>query len=105
MAVGEIRGSAVDAHHARLLLPFENAVVGNVAPQQISAIAEIDRTLGPAAIRRQSFDAGELEPVFLKEGIEGGDGRIWITRRGLPAARRSTGKDGYWSSRCSEPRR
>ena len=80
VAVGEMRWFAVDAHRPCLLFPFENAVVGNVAPQQIPPIAEIDRAFGSAATCRQAFDAGELEPVFLEEGIERGDGRIWIAR-------------------------
>ena len=37
VAVGEVRGLAVDADRARLLLPLQDAVVGDVAPQQIAA--------------------------------------------------------------------
>ena len=105
VAIGEIRWSAVDAHRARLLLPFENAVIGNVAPQQIPPIAEIDRALGPAATRRQPFDTGELEPVFLEEGIERGDDRIRIARRDFcdrcpPASEKGEGR-GYMAKASS----
>src|SRR5262249_16886640 len=62
MPVGEIRRPAVDAHRARLLFPFENAVVGDVAPQEIAPVTEIDGSFRPATARSQPLDAGELEP-------------------------------------------
>src|SRR5205085_954126 len=43
VAVGKIRGLAVNAHLARLLLPLEDAIVGDVAPEQIAAVAEPHR--------------------------------------------------------------
>src|ERR1700732_1714603 len=48
VAVGEIRGLAEHADRARFLFPFENALVGDVAAQEIAAVAEPHRSLGPA---------------------------------------------------------
>ena len=86
VAVGEVRGLAEDADRARLLLPLEDAVVGDVAPQQIAPVAEIDRPLGPAAAGGEALHAGELQPVLLEARIERDDGRDRDRPRG-PASR------------------
>src|SRR6185312_15082453 len=49
VAIGEVGGLAIDADGARLLLPLQDAVVGDVAPQQVAAVAEVDRPFRPAA--------------------------------------------------------
>ena len=92
VAVGEVRRLAVDADRARLLLPLEDAVVGDVAPQQIAPVAEIHRPFRPAAARGEALHAGELQPVFLEARIERHDGRIGIARGLLPAV--GEGGDG-----------
>src|SRR5581483_9240933 len=99
VAVGEVGGLAVDAHRPRLLLPLEDAVVGDVAPQQVAPVAEVDRPLRPAAAGVETLHAGELQPVFLEGGIERDDGRIGIAR-GLPPAvgeGRDRGSCGHWA--------
>ena len=68
VAVGEVGGLAVDADRARLLLPLQDAVVGDVAPQQIAPVAEIDRPLGPAAAGGERSTQESLSQYFSKRG-------------------------------------
>jgi hypothetical protein len=49
VAVGVVGGLAEDRDVARFLVPAQDAVVGDVAPQEVTAVAEIDRSLGPTA--------------------------------------------------------
>src|SRR5262245_33838329 len=95
VAVGEVRRLAIDADCAGLLLPFENAIVGDVAPQQIPPVAEVDGPFRPAAAREQPLHAGELEPIFLKARVERDDGGIWIARGLLPAVGEGVGRGGH----------
>src|SRR6476646_9050849 len=86
VAIGEIRRLSEDAYRAGLLLPFEDALVGNVAAQQIAAVAEPHRPFGPAQSRGQPLHRRKFQPVFFKARIERVDRRIGITRRRPPAA-------------------
>src|SRR5262245_25650813 len=95
VAVGEVRRLAIDADCAGLLLPFENAVVGDVAPQQIPPVPEVDGPFRPAAARKQPLHAGELEPIFLKAWVERDYGGIWIARGLLPAVGEGVGRGGH----------
>ena len=92
VAVGEVRRLAEDADRARLLLPLEDAVVGDVAPEQVAPVAEVDRALGPAAAGGEPLHAGELEPVLLEARIERDNGWVGIARGLLPAG--GEGGDG-----------
>src|SRR5262249_18889833 len=94
VAVGEVRRLAIDADCAGLLLPFEDAVVGNVTPQQIPPVAEVDGALRPAAAGEQSLHARELDPIFLEARVERDNGGIWIARGLLPAAGHGGGGGG-----------
>ena len=85
VAVGEIRRLAVDADRAGFLFPFDDALVGNVAAQQIAPVAEPHRTFGPAQSRGQPLHGRELQPVFFKARIERMDRGIGILRRRLTA--------------------
>jgi hypothetical protein len=56
IAVGIVRRLAEDAHRTGFLLPFQDAVVGDVAPQQRAEFAEPDRALAPAAAGIELLD-------------------------------------------------
>ena len=60
VAVGEIRRLAEDADRAGLLFPLEDALVGNVAAQQIAPVAEPHRPFGPAQAGGQPFHRRQL---------------------------------------------
>ena len=85
VAVGEVGGLAEHADGTRLLLPLQDAVVGDVAPQQVAPVADPHRPLRPAAAGGEALHAGELEPVPLERRIERDDGGVWIARGLLPA--------------------
>src|SRR5216684_3477491 len=56
VAVGVVGGLPEHADHARFLLPFQHLVVRNIAPKQVSAVAEPYRTFRPAVAGSQPFD-------------------------------------------------
>src|SRR5687768_16131561 len=85
VAVGEVRRLAEDADRAGLLFPFEDALVRNVAAEQIPSVAEPHRPFGPAQAGGQPLHRRQLQPVILEAGIEGMDGRIGIIRGWAPA--------------------
>ena len=68
--VGVVRGLTEDADPAGLLVPAHDAVIGNVAPQETTGIAEIDRALVKATAGCEALDAGKREPVFVEGRIE-----------------------------------
>jgi len=84
VAVGVVRGLAEDRDRTRLLVPAQHAVVGDVAPQQIAAVAEIDRSLGPAAAGVEPFDRGERQAILVERRIEHAHVGVRITLVGLP---------------------
>src|SRR5260370_16193728 len=65
IAVRIIRWLAKDAHPAARLFPFHDPVVGNIAPQQIAAVAEPDRPLAPAHAGCKPLEPGaeNLQPL------------------------------------------
>src|SRR4029453_18133332 len=69
-----------------LLVPSHDAIVGNVAPQQATGVAEIDRALAPAHVGRDALDAGEGQAITRKARVEDLDRRIRIALARLPAA-------------------
>ena len=85
VAIGEIRRLPVDADGAGLFLPLHDPVVGNVAPQEIAAVAEPHRALGPATSRRQTLDGGEFQPIGLETRVERDDGGVGIACGRFPA--------------------
>ena len=96
VAVGEVGGLAERAHGAGLLVPAHHAVVGDVAPQQVAAVAEPHRALGPAEAGRQPLDRGAGDAVLREARIEDLDGRVGVALGGLPHGR---------SLRIAAPRR
>src|SRR6266566_4575475 len=88
IAVGVVGGLAEDADLAGFLVPFEDAVVRDVAPQETPHIADPDRALAPAAAGVKPLDPGiHRRPQRLETRIEGDDCRIGIGLGGLPSGR------------------
>src|SRR5262249_44654568 len=63
-AVAVMRRRTEDADSAGLLAPAHHAVVGDVAPQQVAAIAKPDRALGPAKPGREPLHLCTTKPVL-----------------------------------------
>src|SRR4029079_6115592 len=80
--------------------PAHDAIVGNVAPKQIAAVAEIDRTFAPAKTRRNALNAGIAD--FLESRIEGFDARIGIPGTGEGAQGHIVGKGILCPCRCRD---
>src|SRR5437660_9576849 len=57
VAVGVVRGAAKHADRAGFLLPFQNTVIRDIAPQEVSAITEPYWLLCKAAAAREAHDA------------------------------------------------
>ncbi len=85
IAVGEVRGSAKNADAARFLFPLDDALVRNVAAQQIAAVGEPHRPLGPAQSRGQPFHGRKLQPVFFKARVDRVNRGVGIITRRTPA--------------------
>src|ERR1051325_4961796 len=81
IAVGVVRRLAEDADRAGLLLPFHNAVVRDVAPQKVAAVAEPNRPLGKTAARRDPLDRGIAEHQRGKTRIDGLDVSVGVADR------------------------
>src|SRR6266446_669042 len=88
VAVGIVRRLAEHGGAAALLIPAQDAVVGNVAPQQAARVAEPYRTFTPARAGEKPFDAGVEHAIFQKARVEDLDGRVRIALARLPAAER-----------------
>src|SRR5262249_60124048 len=63
VAVGVVRRFSEHADAAGLLLPAHDAVVGNVAPQQVAAVAEPHRPLAPAHAGGPPLDPGHTHAI------------------------------------------
>src|ERR1700719_2213779 len=86
IAVGVVRGLAENTDRAGLLLPFQDAVVRDVAPQQRAEFAKPDRTFAPAAAGIELLDRGvhwRFDRVETR--IEGYDRGIGVGLGGLPS--------------------
>ena len=102
VAVGEGGGLAEVADRSRLLLPLQDAVVREVAAQQVAAVAEPDRPLGPAEPRREALHRREREAVAPEARVKRVDGGVRICLGGLPHAgsRPRVVGYGFWDG-CS----
>ncbi len=78
VAVGIVRGRAEDAHMPVFLQPAHHAIVGNIAPHQKSAVAEIDRALGPAEAGGDPLDRRIADHVFELLVVEHFDARVGV---------------------------
>src|SRR5262245_32106116 len=81
VAVRVVCGGAKNGYAARLFAPPQDPVVRDVAPEQVSAVAEPDGTFGPAATRVQPLDCRCRNAVFREACVENLDTRIGISRR------------------------
>ncbi|MNH87404.1 hypothetical protein D3C73_398860 [compost metagenome] len=101
MAVGIV---GIGVEHAPCLVRFvelHDAVVRNIANQQILAVTEIDRTFQPASAGGNLFQRSAGNTVFRKARVENLNGRIGIDRGGGEADRLGGGVfDGDGSCGC-----
>src|SRR6185437_12857053 len=86
VAVGEVRRLAVDADRAGLLFPLEDALVRDVAAEEVAAVADPNRAFRPAQPRRQSFYCRQFQPVFLEARVKRLDRRVGIKGCRTPAS-------------------
>src|SRR6185312_2818876 len=87
VAVGEVRGVSVDRDRAGLLFPLDDALVRDVAAEQITPVADPHRSFGPAQPGCEPFHRRQLQPVFLKSRVEGVDGGVGVISGRMPASR------------------
>ena len=78
VAVRVVRRLTEHAHLAALFHPAQDAIVGDVAPQQIAAVAEPHRPLGPAAAGVETLDRGVADSIARETWIDDLDARIRI---------------------------
>src|SRR5438874_13061361 len=77
VAVGVVRGLAEDADLAGFLVPFEDPVVGDVAPQQTPQVTDPDRAFAPPAAGVKPLDRGiHRRPNRLEPRIESNNCRV-----------------------------
>src|SRR6185436_10681469 len=77
------RGLAEDADRARLLFPLEDAVVRDVAPQQVAPVAEPHRPFTPAEPGAQPLDLRGVDAVAREALVEDADGGVRVARARL----------------------
>src|SRR5262249_20500571 len=82
VAVGVVGGAPEHGDGARLFVPTHDAVVGNVAPQEIATVAEPHGALGPAESGRQPLHRRIVDPKPREALIQDLHRRI-----GIPADR------------------
>ena len=87
VAVGVPRRLAEHADGPGFLLPFQDAVVGDVAPKQVSAIGDVDRALRPAAAGVQTLHGCERQAVLVEAGVQHLNGRVRVSLAWFPHGR------------------
>ena len=80
VAVRVVGRLAIDRRAAGLLIPAQDAVVRDVAPQQAAPVAHPHRAFAPARASIELFDARESEAIFGEAWIEMLDVRVRIAR-------------------------
>src|SRR5581483_516802 len=78
VAVGKLRGRAIDRDLAGGLVPAQDAVVGDVAPQETAMVAEPDRSFRPSAAGGETLNRGIEQSIFRKARVEDVDCRVGI---------------------------
>ncbi len=86
VAVGLLAGLSENRDGAGLLVPAQDAVIGNVADQQAALVAQPDGTLAPAQAGGEALHRGIEQAVLQEPRIEDLDGRVGIDRARLPHA-------------------
>src|SRR5215813_12007441 len=87
MAISKVGRLLKHTDRASGFFPFEDTVVGNIAPQQIAPIAKPHWPFRPAASGVQALHGRLLQPVLFKTWVERGNGRIRVTWVRTPASR------------------
>src|SRR5271156_6077460 len=86
VAVRVVRRLAKNADRAGFFVPAHDAIIGDVAPQQVTAVAEPDRPFGPAKTVREPLDRSiEWRLDLVKARIKGSDRRVRIAFGRFPA--------------------
>ena len=70
IAVAVVRRAAENAHLARIFQPPQDAIVGDVAEQEISPVSKPNRPFGPARARVQALDCGIRDSIFSEARID-----------------------------------
>ena len=78
VAVAVVGGIAERCDFAGVSVPAEDAIVGNVAPQKIVAVAEPDRAFGPARAGVEAFDGSVALNIFCEARVDDFDRGIGI---------------------------
>src|SRR5271170_7638642 len=87
VAVRVVRRLAKNADRAGFFVPAHDAIIGDVAPQQITAVAEPHWPFGPAKTVREPLDRGiEWRLDRVKARIQRPDRRVRIALSRFPAA-------------------
>src|SRR5690348_17794654 len=77
VTVGVVRRLPEDADLSGFLLPFQDAVIRDIAPQKRAELAEPDRAFAPAAAGIKPFDRGIHRGLDrVKPRVECDDGGI-----------------------------
>src|SRR4051794_35555709 len=85
VAIGVIRRLAKFGYGSSDLVPAQHPVVWNVAPQQETPVAEIDRTLAPARSGMEPLHARERQVIFDEAFMECRDRGVRIAQAFRPA--------------------
>ena len=93
VAIAIVGRLAIDADMAVLLQPAHDPVVGDVAPQQVAAVPEIDRSFGPPEAGGDPLDGGiaDLVPEALVQRL---DTRVGIAGIGQISQRSTSARAG-----------
>ena len=78
VAVAVIRWPAEDADLSGIFEPAQDAVVGDVAEEQIAAVAKPYGALGPARAGVEPLDRGALDIIFSEARVQNFDGGIGV---------------------------
>src|SRR5215813_15606664 len=87
VTIGKVGRLLKHTDRAGGFFPFEDAVVGNIAPQQVAPITKPDRAFRPAAPGVQVIHSGLLQPVLFKAWVKRSDGRFRVTWLRTPTSR------------------
>ncbi len=78
-AIGKVRVLAVHRQLTRHLVPAHDAIVGNIADQQVATVTDPHRPFGPAHAAGQFLDAGIEYSYVGKAVVQHTDQRVGIT--------------------------
>src|SRR6185503_12914932 len=79
VAVGEVGRRAKGRDLARLLVPAQDALVGNVAPEKNAQVAEPHGAFGPAASLGEALHVGATDAKPVEPRVERSDRGVGIT--------------------------